>query len=248
MSKQTAVEWFNDEIIIHLNFDQRLYLKDILKQAKEMEKEQIIKAFEDGNEQGFLCKEGIEYYNETYKKIDKMILTDKTIIDEIALKNIVIEPLIEANIGTNSVDLTLSKTLLMYTDHVLDVRKKPQTVDIIIPDEGMILQPGILYLASTVEYTETLRHVPIIQGKSSLGRLGLFVHITAGFGDVNFKGHWTLELACIQPVKIYPGMKIAQICYHDISEMPYTDYDSKADAKYKNQGSDPVASKNYLNR
>jgi dCTP deaminase len=177
-----------------------------------------------------------------------MILTDKTIIDEIALKNIVIDPLIEENIGTNSVDLTLSKTLLMYTDHILDVRKKNHYAPMIIPDEGLILQPGILYLASTVEYTETLRHVPIIQGKSSLGRLGLFVHITAGFGDVGFKGHWTLELTCVQPVKIYPGMKIAQICYHDISEMPYTDYASKADAKYNNQGKDPVASKNYLNK
>lgn len=177
-----------------------------------------------------------------------MILTDKTIIDEIAARNIVIEPLITENIGTNSVDLTLSKTLLMYTDHVLDVRKKPQTAEIIIPIEGMILQPGILYLASTLEYTETLRHVPIIQGKSSLGRLGLFVHVTAGFGDVNFRGHWTLELVCVQPVKIYPYMKIAQICYHDISEMPYTDYASKADAKYSNQGKQPVASKNYLNR
>jgi dCTP deaminase len=177
-----------------------------------------------------------------------MILTDKTIIEEIIEGNIVIEPLVRANIGTNSVDLTLSNTLLMYTDHVLDTRKKNAYAPMIIPEEGMILQPNILYLASTVEYTETLRHVPIIQGKSSLGRLGLFVHITAGFGDVNFKGHWTLELACIQPVKIYPGMKIAQICYHDISEMPYTDYASKADAKYKNQGSDPVASKNYLNK
>jgi dCTP deaminase len=177
-----------------------------------------------------------------------MILTDKTIIDEIIEGNIVIEPLDRANIGTNSVDLTLSNTLLIYTDHVLDVRKKPQTAEITIPDKGMILEPGILYLASTVEYTETLRHVPIIQGKSSLGRLGLFVHITAGFGDVNFKGHWTLELACIQPVKIYPGMKIAQICYHDISEMPSTDYASKADAKYSNQGKEPVASKNYLNK
>jgi dCTP deaminase len=177
-----------------------------------------------------------------------MILTDKTIIDEIALKNIVIDPLIEENIGTNSVDLTLSKTLLMYTEQVLDVRKKVNSVPFIIPDEGLILKPGILYLASTVEYTETLRHVPIIQGKSSLGRLGLFVHITAGFGDVGFKGHWTLELTCVQPVKIYPGMKIAQICYHDISEMPYTDYASKADAKYNNQGKDPVASKNYLNK
>jgi hypothetical protein len=71
MSKQTAVEWFNDEIIIHLNFDQRLYLKDILKQAKEMEKQMTIDAFEDGNEQGFICKTGEEYYNETYKNQNK---------------------------------------------------------------------------------------------------------------------------------------------------------------------------------
>jgi dCTP deaminase len=177
-----------------------------------------------------------------------MILTDKTIIDEIMEGNIVIEPLIKENIGTNSVDLTLSNTLLMYTDHILDTRKKNAYAPMIIPEEGMILQPNILYLASTVEYTETLRHVPILQGKSSLGRLGLFVHITAGFGDVNFRGHWTLELCCVQPIKIYPGMKIAQICYHDISEMPYTDYANKADAKYKDQGKDPVASKNYLNK
>jgi len=177
-----------------------------------------------------------------------MILTDKTIIDEIAAGNIVIEPLIEANIGTNSVDLTLSNTLLMYTDQVLDVRKKNPYVPFIIPEEGMILQPNILYLASTVEYTETLRHVPLLHGKSSLARLGLYIHVCAGFGDVGFRGHWTLELAVIQPVKIYPGMKIAQICYHDISEMPYTDYANKADAKYKDQGKDPVASKNYLNR
>ena len=181
-------------------------------------------------------------------KTNKMILTDKTIIDEIAAGNIVIEPLIEANIGTNSVDLTLSNTLLMYTDHVLDTRKKNAYAPMIIPEEGMILQPNILYLASTVEYTETLRHVPLLHGKSSLARLGLYIHVCAGFGDVGFCGHWTLELAVIQPVKIYPGMKIAQICYHDISEMPYTDYASKADAKYKDQGKDPVASKNYLNR
>jgi hypothetical protein len=71
MKKQTAVEWFNDEIIIHLNFDQRLYLKDILKQAKEMENEQITEAFEDGNEHGFICKTGEQYYNETYKNEEK---------------------------------------------------------------------------------------------------------------------------------------------------------------------------------
>ena len=177
-----------------------------------------------------------------------MILTDKTIIDEILANNIVIEPLIKANIGTNSVDLTLSNTLVLYTERVLDVRKKNPSTPMIIPEEGLILQPGILYLASTVEYTETLKHVPILMGKSSLGRLGLFVHVTAGFGDVGFKGHWTLELVCVQPLKIYPGMKIAQITYQDISEMPQVSYDRKEDAKYSNQGKDPVASKNYLNK
>ena len=177
-----------------------------------------------------------------------MILTDKTIIDEIIEGNIVIEPLVRANIGTNSVDLTLSNKLIMYTDHILDVRKMNPYVPFFIPEDGLILQPNVLYLASTVEYTKTLRHVPILHGKSSLARLGLYIHITAGYGDVGFAGHWTLELCCVQPIKIYAGMKIAQICYHDISEMPYTDYASKADAKYKDQGSNPVPSKNYLNK
>lgn len=177
-----------------------------------------------------------------------MILTDKTIIDEITEGNIVIEPFNPNNLGTNSYDLTLSNTLILYTERVLDVRKKNPSAPMIIPDEGLVLQPGIVYLASTVEYTETLKHVPILMGKSSLGRLGLFVHVTAGFGDVGFKGHWTLELVCVQPLKIYPGMKIAQITYQDISEMPKVTYDKKEDAKYSNQGSQPVASKMYLNK
>ena len=177
-----------------------------------------------------------------------MILTDKTIIDEITEGNIVIEPFNPNNLGTNSYDLTLSNTLILYTERVLDVRKKNPSAPMIIPEDGLVLQPGIVYLASTVEYTQTMKHVPIIQGKSSLGRLGLFVHVTAGFGDVGFAGHWTLELVCIQPLKIYPGMKIAQITYQDISEMPKVSYDKKEDAKYSNQGSEPVASKMYLNK
>lgn len=177
-----------------------------------------------------------------------MILTDKTIIDEINEGNIVIEPYNPDNLGTNSYDLTLSDTLVLYTERVLDVRKKNLSAPIIIPEYGLVLQPGIVYLASTVEYTETMKHVPVIQGKSSLGRLGLFVHITAGFGDLGFKGHWTLELLTIQPLRIYAGMKIAQLTYHDISEMPNVSYDKKDSAKYSNQGKDPVASKNYLNK
>ena len=177
-----------------------------------------------------------------------MILTDHTITSEINNGNIVVEPFIPENLGTNSIDLTLHKTLILYTERVLDVRKKNPSAPIIIPEEGLILQPGILYLASTIEYTQTLRHVPILMGKSSLGRLGLFVHVTAGFGDVGFAGHWTLELVCVQPVRIYAGMKIAQIVYNEISEMPNVSYDKKEDAKYSNQGSEPVASKMYLNK
>jgi dCTP deaminase len=177
-----------------------------------------------------------------------MILTDHTITAEMNKGNIVIEPFNPANLGTNSYDLTLSNTLILYTERVLDVRKKNPSAPIIIPEEGIVLQPNIIYLASTIEYTQTLRHVPILMGKSSLGRLGLFVHVTAGFGDVGFAGHWTLELVCVQPVRIYAGMKIAQIVYNDITEMPKVSYDKKEDAKYSNQGKDPVASKNYLNK
>lgn len=177
-----------------------------------------------------------------------MILTDHTITAEMNKGNIVIEPFNSANLGTNSYDVTLSNTLILYTERVLDVKKKNPSAPIIIPEEGIVLQPNIVYLASTIEYTKTLRHVPILMGKSSLGRLGLFIHVTAGFGDVGFGGHWTLELVCVQPIRIYAGMKIAQIVYNDITEMPKVSYDKKEDAKYSNQGKDPVASKNYLNK
>jgi dCTP deaminase len=177
-----------------------------------------------------------------------MILTDHTIIDEINEGNIKIDPYNPDNLGTNSYDLTLSNTLVLYTDRVLDVRKKNPSAPMIIPSEGIILQPNMLYLASTIEYTETLRHVPVIQGKSSLGRLGLFVHVTAGFGDVGFKGHWTLELVCVQPIRIYANMKIAQLVYNDISEMPKVSYDKKVDAKYSNQGVDPQPSRYHKNK
>jgi dCTP deaminase len=100
-----------------------------------------------------------------------MILTDHTITAEINNGNIVIEPFNPDNLGTNSYDLTLSNSLVLYTESVLDVRKKNLSAPMIIPPEGLILQPNIIYLASTVEYTETLRHVPVIQGKSSLRKI-----------------------------------------------------------------------------
>ena len=80
----------------------------------------------------------------------------------------------------------------------------------------MVLEANRLYLGRIVEYTETKNLVPMLEGRSSIGRLGLFVHVTAGFGDVGFKGFWTLEIFCIQPIKIYPNVEICQVYYHTL--------------------------------
>ena len=81
-----------------------------------------------------------------------------------------------------------------------------------------------------MEYTETHTVVPMLEGRSSVGRLGLFVHVCAGFGDVGFKGYWTLEIHCIQPIRIYAGVEICQIYYHAI-EGDFLPYSS---GKYQN--------------
>lgn len=102
------------------------------------------------------------------------------------------------------------------TNTFLDVSKEPKTRELTIPENGLILHPGILYLGSTMEYTETHGLAPCIEGRSSLGRLGLGVHVTAGFGDVQFKGTWTLELTTVFPLRIFPGMEVCQISYYEI--------------------------------
>lgn len=175
-----------------------------------------------------------------------MILTDATILREIENGNIVVSPFIRENLGTNSIDLTLGDTIVVYADEVLDPKSKPNTYEILIPESGLVLMPNRLYLATTVEHTETRGAVPVIEGKSSLGRLGLFVHITAGFGDDGFCGQWTLELCPVQPIKVYRGMKICQISYHKTTEPPLRSYDQKDDAKYNNQRG-VTASKMYRN-
>ena len=88
------------------------------------------------------------------------------------------------------------------------------------------MSPHQLYLGRTVERTETHNLVPMIEGRSSIGRLGLFVHVTAGFGDVGFSGYWTLEMFAVHPVRIYPGIPICQIFYHELTG-EITEYASK---------------------
>jgi dCTP deaminase len=121
---------------------------------------------------------------------------------------------------------------LSYEDKVFDMKKPLKTKKIIIPESGIILKPNKLYLGRTVEYTKTKNLVPMLEGRSSVGRLGLFVHITAGFGDVGFEGYWTLEIFCVQPVKIYPGIEICQIYYHSL-DGEYVNYVSNKYQKNK---------------
>jgi dCTP deaminase len=144
-----------------------------------------------------------------------MILTGHEIRKHLG-ENIVIDPYDERNLNPNSYNLTLHHELMTYEEVVLDMRKANRVRRIEIPKDGLTLSPNQLYLGRTIERTETHNFVPQIEGRSSIGRLGLFVHVTAGFGDVGFCGYWTLEIFAVQPVRIYPGVPICQIFYHQV--------------------------------
>lgn len=144
-----------------------------------------------------------------------MILSGDEIYQNLG-KNISIDPFDKNNLNPNSYNLTLHHEVMTYEEVVLDMGKPNRTQRLTIPESGMVLEPHRLYLARTIERTETHNFVPMIEGRSSVGRLGLFVHVTAGFGDVGFKGFWTLEMFAVQPVRIYPGVQICQIFYHEI--------------------------------
>jgi len=144
--------------------------------------------------------------------------------------DIVIDPFDEKRLNPNSYNLRLHNEFLVYNEHSLDMKKPNETSKMVIPDDGVVLNPGKLYLGRTCEYTETKGYVPMLEGRSSVGRLGLFIHVTAGFGDVGFKGYWTLEIHCIEPVRVYPFVEICQIYYHAI-EGQYVEY---TQGKYQN--------------
>jgi dCTP deaminase len=145
-------------------------------------------------------------------------------------KKIFIEPFNERQLNPNSYNLRLHNQLLVYEDPVLDMKKPNKTSVLTIPESGLVLEPNRLYLGRTVEYTRTEGFVPMLEGRSSVGRLGLVVHVTAGFGDVGFAGYWTLEMFCIKPIRIYAGVEICQIYYHTICG----DYEPYSSGKYQN--------------
>ena len=128
-----------------------------------------------------------------------MILSGKEIMQKIG-NEIEISPFNPKQVNPNSYNLRLHNELLVYTAEELDMKIPNTTEKIIIPESGLVLEPNRLYLGRTVEYTKTDKYVPMLEGRSSIGRLGLFVHVTAGFCDIGFAGYWTLEMFCIQPI------------------------------------------------
>jgi len=177
-----------------------------------------------------------------------MILSDYSILAAIERGEIVIEPYSRDDLGTNSYDVHLSKHLATYVDEVLDAKKHNKVKHFEIGEEGFLLTPGTTFLGSTLEYTETHKHVPFLEGKSSVGRLGIDIHATAGKGDVGFCNHWTLEISVAQPVRIYAGMPIGQLIYFDVQGDVETLYNKKASAKYNQRSPLPMESMMWKNR
>ena len=154
------------------------------------------------------------------------MLTKSAILEQMRLGNIIIAPFNQAQLNPNSYNVTLNERLEFYVCDVLDAYGNNPTEEIIIPKKGYVLEPNVLYLARTNEYTETYNLVPGIDGRSSIGRLGIEIHRTAGFGDVGFRGTWTLEITAIMSVRVYPNMQIGQLYYEEITGEP-TNYEGR---------------------
>lgn len=164
-----------------------------------------------------------------------MILSGKE-IEKRLNKTIFIDPYNSKQLNPNSYNLKLHNKLLIYDNYELDMKVENTAHEITIPEEGLLLEPNKLYLGRTLEYTRTEGLVPMLEGRSSVGRLGMFIHVTAGFGDVGFSGFWTLEISCIQPIRIYPDIEICQIYYHDING----EFEAYKSGKYQhNEGIQP---------
>ena len=177
-----------------------------------------------------------------------MILSDKKILKSIKNKEIVIKPFRRKCLGTNSYDVHLGKYMAVYTSRVLDAKKHNKTEEILIPKQGFVIEPGTLYLGATEEYTETHNSVPFLEGKSSVGRLGIDIHATAGKGDVGFCNHWTLEISCVQPVRVYAGMPIGQLIYFAVEGDIENYYNKKKNAKYTKRTVKPVETMMWKNK
>lgn len=177
-----------------------------------------------------------------------MILSDAKILEQIQSGKIVIKPFNRECLGSNSYDVHLGKYLATYQNEILDAKKHNPISFFEIPEDGFVLMPNILYLGVTVEYTETHNAVPFLEGKSSIGRLGIDIHATAGKGDVGFCNYWTLEISCVHPVRVYSGMPIGQLIYFSIDGAIERPYNKKEGAKYNELSALPKESMMWKNK
>ncbi|CAN2230388.1 Dcd Deoxycytidine deaminase [Candidatus Nanopelagicaceae bacterium] len=185
-----------------------------------------------------------------------MLLSDRDIRAQIESKRVGVEPFAESMIQPSSVDVRLDKFFRVFENHKYEVidpaLEQPELTREIIAEDGeaFILHPGEFVLASTYEVITLPDDIAgRLEGKSSLGRLGLLTHSTAGFIDPGFSGHITLELSNVAnlPVKLYPGMKIGQLCLIKLSSAAEHPYGS---AQYLNryQGQrGPTPSRSFMN-
>ena len=185
-----------------------------------------------------------------------MLLSDKDIRAQIEAGRIGLDPLSMELIQPSSMDVRLDRFFRLFDNHkypFIDPREQQDDLTRFVEvdkDEAFILHPGEFVLGSTFEFVSLPNDIAArLEGKSSLGRLGLLTHSTAGFVDPGFQGHVTLELSntATLPIKLWPGMKIGQLCFFQLSsesENPYGS--SKYGSRYQGQRG-PTASRSYLN-
>jgi len=192
------------------------------------------------------------------------VLLAHEIEKEIKKGNIFVKPFNKKNLAINSIDVTLNNKLYTYEpvkvfyseklksfvaakyeedSILLDMKKENKVYEVIIPEEGLVLLPGILYLGSTNEKAGSDKYIPMYEGRSSMARLGIQSHISAGFGDLGFKSNWTLEIAVVHRIKIYPNIRIGQVYFHKV-EKESLKQAKKYIGKYVNQ-EEATASKSY---
>ena len=146
-----------------------------------------------------------------------MILTGLKIKEEVKKGNIFIEPFNESLLNPNSYNYRLADELLEISDDVIDPKKPCNYKVIKLDEKGYVLKPNTLYLGSTVEKIGSKEYVTQLIGRSSVGRLGLFLQVSAPLGHVGCHHCWTLELKVVEPLRVYPNMKIGQVTFWKIT-------------------------------
>ena len=161
------------------------------------------------------------------------MLTANEILKQIKLGNIGIDPFDINCLNPNSYNVHLADEIIQYDKHiVLDMKKNDNRyTKKIIPESGLTLYPNTLYIGSIKETVSSDKFISAIDGRSSIGRLGISIHSTAGFGDIGFSGTYTLEISVVQPVVIYPDMLIGQVYFTE----PNGDIDFLYNGRYQNQ-------------